>query len=375
MYCTQCGAENADDSRFCRFCGHRLHPEGEKPAAGEAETAAPEQVSGLLARAFELLEAGRLDEAREVCLASLRLSPDSVTGRSLLAAIYERKGDLEAAIRQMERVVEMNPDSVADRNRLEDLRSRAGRAAATAPRGPAAGLSLPEALKRAPVAAGLGSAALALILLAIWLPGRARQNQAVTPPPPAVPAATAPSPESPSLFGGAAAPAPTPGYGGLFEGTGNAPQTDSQTPQNEGRTETRPEAERPASQAPRPAPQPPQSPPPARTPATGGANLPAPATPAPPQASGNEPRIVVTREPPPPPASMPPAPPRPAAFGRELQLRAMELKAAGQREQAIATFRQAIKAYEREAASGGGGFEAQQGIRTCLDEIQLLETP
>ncbi len=385
MYCTQCGAENTDDSRFCRACGHRLHPDGEKPATGETEAAAaPEQVSGLLARAFELLDAGRLDEAREVCLAALRLSPESVTGRSLLAVIYERKGDLDAAIRQMERVVEMNPDSVADRNRLADLRRRAGEGpVVTVPLPPAGGTAFLEGLKRPPVAASAGVLLIVLILLAVWLPGRGRQKETVIPPPSPQPTAAAPSPGSPSLFGETPASPVTPAPGGLFDGAGSPRQGATQAQRNETRSEARPEeTSRSAPSAPRPTPQPPQPSQPA-TPATGnsntgGTNLPPPAPPPPSAAPGPEPRIVITREPPSPPAGgtsapQPPGPARPATSGRDLQLRAMELKAAGQREQAIATFRQAIEAYRREAAAGGGGFEAQQGIRTCLDEIQLLE--
>ncbi len=135
MYCTQCGTENSDQIRFCRQCGHRLQAQqahsavavtdgpgaGQRVAGGNADM---DDVGRLLDSAFELYDGGNVDQAMEICLAALRVYPDSVTGRSLLSAIYEKKGDLDAAIRQMERVVDMNPESTADVNRLEGLRLR-----------------------------------------------------------------------------------------------------------------------------------------------------------------------------------------------------------------------------------------------------------
>ncbi len=65
MYCTQCGTENSDQSRFCRQCGHRLQAQQahsavavtDVPGAGATRgrrNADMDDVGRLLDAAFEL---------------------------------------------------------------------------------------------------------------------------------------------------------------------------------------------------------------------------------------------------------------------------------------------------------------------------------
>jgi len=130
MYCARCGTNNAKTSKFCRECGRRMDlgiPSGQTV---EEEQAAAEQpvdsvkVGELLFQAFQNLEGGKLDEALKLCQEALRLHPESTAGHSLVAMVFEKRGELGAALRHYDRVVMLNPKSVADREKRDELRRR-----------------------------------------------------------------------------------------------------------------------------------------------------------------------------------------------------------------------------------------------------------
>jgi tetratricopeptide (TPR) repeat protein len=132
MYCTRCGTNNAKTSKFCRECGRKLEagiPESEtwrddkekSPAEQAVETA---KLGDILFQAFQDVEAGKLDQALTLCQEALRLNSESTAGHSLLAMVFEKRGDLNAALRHYDRVVALNPRSVADREKRDDLRHR-----------------------------------------------------------------------------------------------------------------------------------------------------------------------------------------------------------------------------------------------------------
>lgn len=129
MFCTQCGAYNTDDSRFCHQCGHRLQPERKIPTLDESafQLDSPEQqekIQQLLDEALAHEAEGRFHEAILACEGVLVLDPANTSAHSLLGLIYEKQGDLQKAVAEYEKVVALNPDSVADRAKLEDLRRR-----------------------------------------------------------------------------------------------------------------------------------------------------------------------------------------------------------------------------------------------------------
>lgn len=129
MFCTQCGADNTDNSRFCHQCGHRLQPERKLPPLDEGvfQMDTPEQqekIQHLLNEALSHEAEGRLQEAILACEGVLVLDPANTSAHSLLGLIYEKQGDLRKAVAEYEKVVALNPDSVADRAKLEDLRRR-----------------------------------------------------------------------------------------------------------------------------------------------------------------------------------------------------------------------------------------------------------
>ncbi len=129
MYCTQCGAYNSDDSRFCHQCGHRLQAERKMPTLDESafQIDSPEQqqkIRQLLDEALAHEAEGRFHEAILACEGVLVLDPANTSAHSLLGLIYEKQGDLHKAVREYEKVVALNPDSAADRAKLEELRRR-----------------------------------------------------------------------------------------------------------------------------------------------------------------------------------------------------------------------------------------------------------
>lgn len=129
MFCTQCGAYNTDDSRFCHRCGHRLQPEHKIPTLDESafQLDSPEQqekIQQLLNDALAHEAEGRWHEAILACEGVLVLDPANTSAHSLLGLIYEKQGELQKAVAEYEKVVALNPDSVADRAKLEELRRR-----------------------------------------------------------------------------------------------------------------------------------------------------------------------------------------------------------------------------------------------------------
>lgn len=127
MYCTECGANNTKDSKFCKQCGRKLVTETEQtPAEDQFDFMEdPEQrIKDLLLLAFKQSERGEIDKAIHTCSEALHYNPDSSDALSLISTLYERKGDMEQAIKHREHVLELNPGSIADREKLDQLKDK-----------------------------------------------------------------------------------------------------------------------------------------------------------------------------------------------------------------------------------------------------------
>lgn len=186
MFCTQCGAHNSDDSRFCYQCGHRLQPERSMPTLDESvfQLDSPEQqekIRQLLDQALAHEAEGRYAEAILACEGVLVLDPANTSAHSLLGLLYEKQGELAKAVAEYEKVVALNPDSAADRAKLEELRRRLRMPAPPAPREEPNQLPL---LIGAFVTVGL----FVLGLAALNYPQRPRSAPAPAPPVPTQPA-------------------------------------------------------------------------------------------------------------------------------------------------------------------------------------------
>jgi tetratricopeptide (TPR) repeat protein len=128
VFCRDCGAANSADNKFCKDCGAKLGAgvktmtltvQDLEPVAGDANQ---ERLTRLLDMAFWHNDAGNVDAAIKASESALVINPASTTAHSLLATLYEKKGDDERAIAHLEAVLDINPDSVADQTKLEQLR-------------------------------------------------------------------------------------------------------------------------------------------------------------------------------------------------------------------------------------------------------------
>lgn len=337
---------------------HRVAPLQQDPPPLPADES---EASNQLSRAFDLYDEKKYDEAFEYCRAALRLNPDSGAGHSLLASLYEKKGNLEAAIRQMRRVIDLNPESQADKERLAHMEQRLQFLRAdeefTPPRREfslAAFFSNPRVLS-------LTSLAAVILLAAFLFSDKGNQTElATTPPPPGAstsgPARSVFEPANPvqnvpsgSLFEGAeTAAAPTESSAAV------APRASQPQPRPESSAPRRTETTAAPNAASQPAVQP------SRTP---------PAPPAPP------PSVRITRNPAP--TAPPTTPPAVSSRtgGSDYQRMAKQAQDNGDVESAKDYYRKAIAAYRQEAGSGGGAFVAQQGIRSSELALKLLDSP
>ena len=203
MYCTKCGAVNPDDHKYCSECGTKLvapkvppPAEPERPTGAEQQATDQEKVGELLFKAFQQYETGHLDEALKSCEEAGKLNPSSTSVHSLLSLIHEKQGDLERAIVEVSRVLEINPSSAADQERMDQLRRRLY----AEPEPPTPMGQLRERLRRIPqgaLIAGAGAFVVVFLLVVFW-PKQPAATTETTQPPVTVPGAVQPqAPQSP----------------------------------------------------------------------------------------------------------------------------------------------------------------------------------
>lgn len=241
MYCVECGTKNPDDAKFCKQCGRTMElPDAASspapPAAAQAPLAEhvvdPEaKYKELLARGIRLFDRGQLEEAREACRDALDLSPDGTDARALLSTIHERLGDIDAAIAERERILQLNPASIADREKLDALKT--GITQATSRRIVSARLR-PETFWDRPAGAAVAAVGAALIVIAVgyavlaYRDARTRDLDPNTgtltaPPQQGQSAAANPTPAMPPSFSGAPATQQPPPQPSSTEASAPAP--------------------------------------------------------------------------------------------------------------------------------------------------------
>ena len=117
MFCTACGTQNVDDSRFCKQCGKPL----ERPADGAHEETNPI----LLERAYQARREGHLERSLTICRLAIDRNGADTSAWSLLGQLNEESGNMPEAILAYQKVVSLNPGSIADRIKLDELRGEA----------------------------------------------------------------------------------------------------------------------------------------------------------------------------------------------------------------------------------------------------------
>jgi len=122
--CPKCDLEYDDGAAFCAQCGGKLGD------AAQVNVPAPEDGTDahrLLAEAHLLRLRHEWDTAIERCTRALRIEPSNAEAHSLLARVYQDKGDLDEAVRWYEMALDLDPANRADRDALSALQEIRGR--------------------------------------------------------------------------------------------------------------------------------------------------------------------------------------------------------------------------------------------------------
>jgi tetratricopeptide (TPR) repeat protein len=119
MRCLHCGADNSEDSIFCKSCGRRATPHAQKPEVVDFEK--------LLTDGYDALHAAKTGPALLAAETILRYDPSNTSALALKALVHERNAEIDLAIDAYEQLVAENPDSTQDRRRLVELKARGGR--------------------------------------------------------------------------------------------------------------------------------------------------------------------------------------------------------------------------------------------------------
>lgn len=182
MFCGKCGTRNPELNKYCRECGAKLPDRqnrilSEEQFADLREPQPPEvidhnKVAVLMDVAFSYHREGKIDQAIETCLQAVALNNESTSAHSLLALLYEEKGQFDEAVAHLRRVLELNPGSAVDQANLARLLGDTSYGAATAPReGMLARLLSPQAR---PAVAAISAGLVTLVALSAYALPRLR---------------------------------------------------------------------------------------------------------------------------------------------------------------------------------------------------------
>lgn len=112
--CKECNIILEDDVRFCPNCGANVA--GDQPAGGGSSS---NQVSALITSAGLHRLNGEWEAALADANEALKLDPNNGDVASLLASIYEQRGNIDEAAVWYRIATEMNPGNAADRANLQ----------------------------------------------------------------------------------------------------------------------------------------------------------------------------------------------------------------------------------------------------------------
>jgi tetratricopeptide (TPR) repeat protein len=194
MFCIRCGKRNPDEARFCKQCGAPITSLDDEtqplPAPAPEVAAVPDSPKpsepATLAGAYARIAAGDCAAAIDDCSALIAAEPSNRDAHALLSTLLEQTGDLDAAVLERAKVVELAPDSAIDRDKLTALRA----AAASLDHPPRrTGIA---ALFESPASAAVTGVAVTLFVLfigagIIWMRGGRMAQEVVPPSPPDIP--------------------------------------------------------------------------------------------------------------------------------------------------------------------------------------------
>ncbi len=169
--CEDCKIILDQDAHFCPNCGRALDE------AGNAEAHEARQRLGVLMTSANLHRARQeWDEAIADATEALRLDPASPEAASLLASIYEQRGDSEEALVWSRIALDMDPQSITDRARIDRINRSLSGDLKRSPRG--SGLDW----RTWAIAAGAGLIVILLAVVMVLALGSRKQNTVATGP-------------------------------------------------------------------------------------------------------------------------------------------------------------------------------------------------
>ena len=120
MRCSNCNTENDAGNKYCKECGRRLPTPPAKPQDGIDAA----KVGELVYAAYKHKDAGRLNDAIAACQGVLMLNHENASAHALLGLLYDESGELEFALYEYERAIELNPADEVSRRKGAELRDR-----------------------------------------------------------------------------------------------------------------------------------------------------------------------------------------------------------------------------------------------------------
>lgn len=117
MQCSKCNTINDPDSKFCKNCGQYLAID----TANERKPDDSIRVGELIYAAYVHKEAGRIEEAILACQGAITLNDRSASAHELLASLFEARGDIERAIEEYRKSLEIEPDNSSIAGKIVQL--------------------------------------------------------------------------------------------------------------------------------------------------------------------------------------------------------------------------------------------------------------
>lgn len=118
MQCQKCNTINDPDSKFCKNCGQYFISQTQQSARKPDDNI---RVGELIYAAYKYKESGQIDDAILACQGALTLNEASISAHSILASLYELKGDIDSALLEYNQVLKLDPSNSSIQKKIEDL--------------------------------------------------------------------------------------------------------------------------------------------------------------------------------------------------------------------------------------------------------------